>query len=448
MYRMLIVDDEPIIVNGLIQMFQDHSEFELDICKAYSASEALEIAKRTKLDILVSDIRMPSKTGLQLVDEISYYWPACRVIFLTGYNEFDYVYEAIRKNADSYILKTEGMDPIFEAVKRAILKLEEENNRRLEQERAQLHLQIADPYLKMELLSAMLDGGQSLVSLLASERYADLDIAIDLARPAYLVAGVANGADAPKRKTLQSVQRIFEQLLPESLACEHTIYEDVVPVWLLQPSEELFARFVDRDTVRNAAGSGVVAYLKGVLEQIQNECEAALEVSVAFGISGNLSDRWETVPQRMTAMLAGIRDKVRLGNKLAIVDFSKSAGTEPVADSGASKEEGEQRQWLIEQINQYVHDHLAGDLSLTTISSEFHFNPSYLSRYYKQATGRNLLEFIQATKLNAAIDLMLHTPLKLNEIADRTGFDSNSYFTTFFKKMTGMSPQQYRNARR
>lgn len=61
MYRLLIVDDEPVIVNGLVQLFQDNSEFELDIRKAYSSSEALEIAKKTKLDILVSDIRILSE---------------------------------------------------------------------------------------------------------------------------------------------------------------------------------------------------------------------------------------------------------------------------------------------------------------------------------------------------------------------------------------------------
>ncbi|WP_246073222.1 response regulator [Paenibacillus dokdonensis] len=134
MYRLLIVDDEPVIVNGLVQLFQENTEFELDVCKAYSAKEALETAKKMKLDILVSDIRMPHKSGLQLVDEITYYWPHCRVIFLTGYSEFEYVHEALRKSADNYILKTEGIDPIFEAVKKASAKLDEENRCRIREE--------------------------------------------------------------------------------------------------------------------------------------------------------------------------------------------------------------------------------------------------------------------------------------------------------------------------
>lgn len=46
MYRLLIVDDEPVITNGLVQLFEENPEFELDVLKAYSAKEALAIAKR------------------------------------------------------------------------------------------------------------------------------------------------------------------------------------------------------------------------------------------------------------------------------------------------------------------------------------------------------------------------------------------------------------------
>lgn len=63
MYRLLIVDDEPVITNGLVQLFEENPEFELDVLKAYSAKEALAIAKKMKLDILVSDIRMPQNSA-------------------------------------------------------------------------------------------------------------------------------------------------------------------------------------------------------------------------------------------------------------------------------------------------------------------------------------------------------------------------------------------------
>ena len=56
-----------------------------------------------------------------------------------------------------------------------------------------------------------------------------------------------------------------------------------------------------------------------------------------------------------------------------------------------------------------------------------------------------VITYIQTKRLEGAIRLMQDTNLKLNEIATRVGFDSPSYFTTFFKKKMGVSPQEYRN---
>jgi Response regulator containing CheY-like receiver domain and AraC-type DNA-binding domain len=116
MYRLLIVDDEPVILEGLVQLFEQLDEPKLDVCQAYSPGEAIELAKRTKIDIVLSDIRMPGKTGLQMIDDIVFYWPDCRIIFLTGYSEFDYIYTAFQKNVESFILKTEEDSVVSMAV--------------------------------------------------------------------------------------------------------------------------------------------------------------------------------------------------------------------------------------------------------------------------------------------------------------------------------------------
>ncbi|MFX3632558.1 MAG: response regulator [Candidatus Pristimantibacillus sp.] len=446
MYRLLIVDDEPVIVNGLVQLFQENPDFELDICKAYSSSEALEIAKKTKLDILISDIRMPQKNGLQLVDEVVYYWPSCRVIFLTGYSEFDYVYEALRKNVENYILKTEGIDPIFQAVKEAIHKLEQENRLKLQQEKVQKHFQIAEPYLKKELMEAMLSG-EALTSLLTHPLYAEVDFGIAVDRPAFFVMGRVDRLEVHQLKVLQSVQRIFDNHLPVSIVSEKAVFDGSVLVWLLQPDEDLLARFRDDHPETEMNWHGIASYMKGILELIQNECEEVLDTSVSFGISGNVMGKWDIIHLQVEAVRALIERRVVLGQKMVIVDFEKSTGYESALNISGDMKQDECKKLLIEQIHQFVHEHLSSDVSLTAIADEMHFNPSYLSRYYKQITGHNLLEYIQSTKLNVTIDLMMTTNLKLNEIAIRAGFDSPSYFTTFFKKMTGLSPQEYRNSR-
>ncbi|MEC0258940.1 response regulator [Paenibacillus lautus] len=446
MYRLLIVDDEPVIVNGLVQLFQEHAQLELDVCKAYSAKEALEIAMRVKLDILVSDIRMPHKNGLQLIDEITYYWPHCRIIFLTGYSEFDYVHEALRKNVDNYILKTEGIDPIFQAVQEASSKLDEENRRRIQAEKAKVHFQIAEPLLKRELIRQVLKG-EAVHSLLSEPRYEEVEFRIDVDQPAFFIIGRINGAAESKTKDVaQAVQMTFINDLPASFACEHAVLDDALQVWLLQPDAELRNRFRGDEPESELHWHGVMSYMRGILELVQNECEELLGVHVSFGISGNLLHKWDTSGQQLDVLRSMLQSRDALGQNMVIVDIEKAKELEdPNQDYDRFKQD-DMKFDVIDRIHKYILEHLSGDVSLTAIAEEVHFNPSYLSRYYKQLTGHNLLEYIQAKKLEGALHLMQHTNMKLQEIATRLGFESPSYFTTFFKKKMGVSPQEYRNS--
>ena len=106
MHRLLIVDDEEIITDSLFEVFNQVMSDELDIYRAYSAREALDWLSRTRIDIVLTDIRMPGMNGLELMDEIQIYWPRCRIIFLTGHSEFDYAYQAMKVPSVRYLLKT------------------------------------------------------------------------------------------------------------------------------------------------------------------------------------------------------------------------------------------------------------------------------------------------------------------------------------------------------
>lgn len=120
MYRLLIVDDEPVIVEGLYHLFQQIDDIELDICMACSGDEALEWMSRTQIDIVLSDIQMPGFDGMQLMEEICKRWPACRVVMFTGYSDFEYVYRSIQHEGVKYLLKSEGDEVLLETVRSLI----------------------------------------------------------------------------------------------------------------------------------------------------------------------------------------------------------------------------------------------------------------------------------------------------------------------------------------
>lgn len=122
MYNVLIVDDEKMIRDDLCSLLAMEEEWELDLTTAASGIEAEKILEERKIDIAIMDINMPQMSGLELYDIIRERWPHCKMIFLTGYADFDYVYK-VSKHA-KYVLKAEEDEKILEAVQETINELE------------------------------------------------------------------------------------------------------------------------------------------------------------------------------------------------------------------------------------------------------------------------------------------------------------------------------------
>jgi two-component system response regulator YesN len=96
-------------------------------------------------------------------------------------------------------------------------------------------------------------------------------------------------------------------------------------------------------------------------------------------------------------------------------------------------------------IQKYIADHLHEDLSLNRLADLVQFNPSYLSRLYKQETDMGLLSFIQQCRINKAKELLEGSTLKVYEIAEKVGYESRLSFVRMFKSQMGMTPQEYRD---
>ncbi|MBN2982118.1 MULTISPECIES: helix-turn-helix domain-containing protein [Cohnella] len=130
--KIMIVDDEVIIRTGLAKVIK-WEELGLHLLEpAASAEEALERLGRERPDILLTDIRMTGKTGLELADEARRLLPDLDIIILTGYDDFQYTQQAIRQGVNDYLLKTSRPEDIIKTVLRAKRRMEakrDEHNR-------------------------------------------------------------------------------------------------------------------------------------------------------------------------------------------------------------------------------------------------------------------------------------------------------------------------------
>ena len=124
MYRVVLIDDERIIVEGLRRVV-NWDEYHCQVVgTASDASEGTEMINRLKPDIVFTDIRMPGRDGLSMIAALRSEFPDMQVTVLTGYRDFSYAQEAIRLGVTRFLLKPSKMDEIKEALETMVAKLD------------------------------------------------------------------------------------------------------------------------------------------------------------------------------------------------------------------------------------------------------------------------------------------------------------------------------------
>lgn len=99
----------------------------------------------------------------------------------------------------------------------------------------------------------------------------------------------------------------------------------------------------------------------------------------------------------------------------------------------------------IEQIKIYTQRNYYKDLTVEFLSSLFYMNSSYLSHLFRKRTGEKYIHYLNSIRIEKAKELLATTDRKLYQIAKAVGYDNNKYFFRVFKKMEGMTPEQYRS---
>lgn len=150
MLRVMIADDEPMIVKGLQKLipWEDYGMSVVD--EACDGGQLWEKVLAQRPDIVISDISMPEMTGLQFMERLRQEQIETQVVFISGYQRFEYVQEAIRLGAVDYILKPVLKEALEEAVKKARQRFQ--NQERLDM--------LQEDKNGMQEFSGIFDGGE------------------------------------------------------------------------------------------------------------------------------------------------------------------------------------------------------------------------------------------------------------------------------------------------
>ncbi|MFA9456921.1 response regulator [Halalkalibacter sp. AB-rgal2] len=537
MYRLLIVDDEEIITDGLYEVFSRLMPDRLDVCKAYSGKEALNWMSNTRIDIVLTDIAMPGMNGLELIEEIHAYWPRCKAIFLTGHSNFEYTYKAIQMPNVRYLLKTEGYDKVTETVIEVMEEIQRRqlDNLLLEQSREQIYayeMMAQGDYLRHLLQkSNAVCADQEVLQ----REFNKLNISLD---PTSGVMMVLAHLDYQKGKTyterseiLSAVRAIWEDHFSEQIHCNGIVDKHGDILFFIQPISSTKNEKMDNHFNK---------YLEGTLELVQEECLSSIDITIGFTISGGFN-KWGSV----TKMYEHLRQlqQLKIGEDIPVIlraseeqnnEYTSNKGLESsqiveilvvhleanrseeffivlkeleqslqngciqqmietyfsVAivlysyinrmgwsnridhsekllrlDDHASMKSGfrylndiatevfkvkqtderDRASKVIERICQYIENNLSEDLSLVRLAEIHYFNPSYLSHFFKQEYGINLSEYIDKCRIRKAKKLLRDGNVKIREVGMEVGYNAAHSFTRFFKKVTGLTPKEFRD---
>ena len=180
MYSIMIVEDEELVRQGLTSLV-NYEQFGMKVIdQAENGRIAWEKFQAQPADLLLTDINMPQMNGLDLAQLAREKAPSCHIIFLTGYDDFEFARKAIRLGADDYILKPFSKADIEEMLGKVKNKLDEERKKAqvetlvdqghsTELEEA-IHSRLADSQLTLKDLASQLGFSPSYLSVLIKKK--------------------------------------------------------------------------------------------------------------------------------------------------------------------------------------------------------------------------------------------------------------------------------------
>lgn len=397
MWKVLIADDEPKIRRGLRSTIERIRPDMKVVAEAEDGERALALVQKEKPDILMIDVRMPFLNGLDLIQKINDVWRDCVIVVVSGHDEFEYAQRALKLKVFEYVLKPVPQDVLSSVLVRAEEELTAARRRRHYLSWAQEQLERNMPIFREQLLRDWVRGRLSHSEI--EEQAAFLGIVTVGYRMVSLIHIMERtvSAELPQEKDrrieLFAVQRIVEEA-----------FKDFPPVSVFLDEQD--------DVVALTGSPAGPAWTKAV-ESVESRAAGSFAHALVIA-HASIADG----PDGLTETYEGLSSEVarRSGHRTFVL-----------------------------QAQNYIDSHYGKpELTLEEVAATVQVSPGYLSRLLKRETGFSFVDYLTRVRINKAVLLMSDPAVKVYEVAEAVGYQSQHYFSRAFKRVFGRSPVEYR----
>lgn len=503
-YQVLIVDDEEIVCRGLTR-FVKWSNYGFQVAgTASDGEEALSLLKKTHIDVVFMDIRMPGMTGLELLKILRKEYPAVKAVILSGYSDFSYAQEAIRNGASDYLTKPVVLKDI------EVL---------LERLRGEFAIRQKESQIHTNRLEALLLSSAKGYSQIDSDRYDLPNLKQWYGFSMILKNKELCQQDIDLKK--QQMRNQLTSLIPSAIFLDDEIFSLFVLLpwdsdssfdsltslleqlcsgleeWFCGASSRKFglekihegweearrARHYHRAGTRDSiilyqnieqlfsAGSqSLQDILPEIFRRLTNPETRINAIPLLEEAMHSLLDQSPSLTQYQTACISFLIElnsylkDLRLNEEELHTQLNSTLSHILLARSHKSSADSMTSyiEWLISLLNRsdeqtlskdvireiqlFICQHYAENISLNFLAEQFYLHPNYLSRLFKEKTGRNFIEYLTEIRMEKVKELLRNSDKKIVEICDMTGYDNPRYFSKVFKQYTGMTPREYRDS--
>ncbi|MBO9607093.1 MAG: response regulator [Paenibacillaceae bacterium] len=406
MWNLMVAEDEAIVRLGLKTMIDWQR---IGIEWAVEASDGEEAWQRFcehgNIHLVVTDIRMPHMDGIELARRIKERSPFVPVVFLTSYDDFAYVKEALRLGAADYLHKpTMGEQELSETLHKAVAFVAA-HFRQQEAASPEAAVATATDEARGEFLLSMLDSFTLPTDW--RERWTSLNLPAIVGRYvliSFRIIPLPGGE-------------------PQELQLEHSRFSSIrhfIEAYLSHDKKEIVFARGTREIIWINGGHGehdesmetVLPYTNRLVKKVKD----VLQIELSYTCS-RVHELPDELPEAYLESLVHV----------------------PADDNQLTP--------IVRIIKSYLDEHFCEEISLAKLAEQANASISYVSRQFVKEIGENFNEYLTRKRIQRAKKLLRETNLKLYEIATLVGYKNPHYFSNLFKSLVGVTPVEFRNAK-